>query len=364
VSPVLRSLLAQLGRPRAWLIATGVVFALALAARARPVLRARSLPTGDSQWIWRQIDRMDHGPTAFYALRDFDLPDPPPERARLLITADEEYVLTLNGRRIGAGAFQPGALLDVYEVGPLLLPEGNRLMVELRSGKGAGGLLASLVDEATGRAIVGTDERWRTFEAHQLGLLRGWLPADRGQPALCWGVPPIGRWGRPRVGSPRPLLSLDTAPRIPAASILPASFPAGLVEGRPPGSPVLYDWRRPVEGFLTLAVQPGDKIGTALLFTGEEPPDLLLSRPTAAVMIQAGRHDWMDAVPRRFRYALLVGLVRPAAAAVIPAPAAPPARPVEPRVFGMQGPPLRTPVEDEVWSKLQRLPGVARRKEL
>ena len=364
MSPVLRSLAAQLGRPRAWLIGAGVVFALALAARARPVLRARSLPTGDAQWIWRRIDRMDHAPTAFYALRDFDLPDPPPDRARLLIAADEEYVLTLNGRRIGAGAYQPGTVLDVYEVGPLLLPEGNRLMVELRSGKGAGGLLASLVDEATDRAIVGTDERWRTFGTHELGLLRGWLPAGRGEPAQCWGVPPIGRWGVPRVGAPKPLLAFERAPRIPAASRLPASLPAGLVEGRPPGSPVLYDWGRPVEGFLTLGVQPADKIGVALLFAGEEPPDLLRSRPTAAVMIQAGRRDWMDAVPRRFRYVLLVGLVRPAAAALIPAPAVPPARPVEARVFGVQAPPLRSPVEDEVWSKLQRLSGVAGRKKL
>ena len=367
MSPVLRSFLAQWLRPRAWLIATAVVFALALAARARPVLRARSLPTGDAQWIWRQIDRMDHAPTVFYALRDFDLPDPPPERARLLIAADEEYVLTLNGRRIGAGAYQPGTPLDVYEMGPLLLPEGNRLMVELRSGKGAGGLLASLVDEKTGKAIVGTDERWRTFETHELGLVRGWLPADRGRPAQCWGVPPIGRWGRPRIGSPRPLLALDTAPRVPAVSMLPASLPPGLVEGRPPGSPVLYDWGRPVEGFLTLGVQPADKLGSALLFAGEEPPDLLRSRPTAAVIVQAGRREWMDAVPRRFRYVLLVGLVRPAAAGVIPASAAsaaPRARLVEPKVFGVQGPPLRTPVEDEVWSKLQRLSGVARRKEL
>jgi hypothetical protein len=34
------------------------------------------------------------------------------------------------------------------------------------------------------------------------------------------------------------------------------------------------------------------------------------------------------------------------------------------RVFGIAGPPLRTPVEDEVWGKLQRFAGVAGRKEL
>jgi hypothetical protein len=38
--------------------------------------------------------------------------------------------------------------------------------------------------------------------------------------------------------------------------------------------------------------------------------------------------------------------------------------PEEMKVFGITGPPLRTPVEDEVWSKLQRFAGVARREEL
>ena len=367
MSPVFWPFLSWLRRPSAWILAAVVVFLLALGARARPVLRARSLPTGDAQWIWRPIDRLDHAPTAFYALRDFDLPDPPPPRARLLITAEEEYVLTLNGRRIGAGTFRQGAPLDVYEVGPLLLPEGNRLLVELRSGKGAGGLLASLVDATTGRPLVVTDERWRIFQNHELGLVRGWIPGDKGERAFRWGAPPLGRWGTPRAGSLHPLRAFDTAPRLPAASVLPYALPAGLASprpGRPAGSPVLYDWGRPVEGYLTLGVPPGKLMGVALVYAGEEPPDPLRSKPTASVLIQAGRRDWMDATPRRFRYALLVGLARPATAGVIPAPAAPPTPPVESRVFGVQGPPLRTPVEDEVWSKLQRLPGVARRKEL
>ena len=106
----------------------------------------------------------------------------------------------------------------------------------------------------------------------------------------------------------------------------------------------------------------------ALLFLGDGdlPPDPLAARPTAAVLIQAGQRDWLDALPRRFRYALVVGLAKPAVAAVLPVPAGAmrSPRPADPRVFGIQGPPLRTPVEDEVWGKLQRLAGVAGRKEL
>jgi hypothetical protein len=320
-----------------------------------------SLPTGDAQWIWKPIDRKDHEPAAFYAIRDFDL-ESPPARARLQITADEEYVLTLNGHRIGAGAYQPEAPLDAYDVGPLLLAGGNRLMVELRSGRGAGGLLASLQDEATGRQLVATDTQWRIFPRHQLGLVRGWLPIGGGEPVLCWGYPPIGSWGRPRPGRPAPALARGPIVRAIAARPLNLPF-AAAGQARPPGSPVLYDWGREVEGRLTLEVPLAKEMGVGLLFTGSEPPDPLRVRPSASVLIVPGRSDWLDACPRRFRYAVIVGLTRPAAAAVLPAPARP-VHKAEMKVFGISGPPLRTPVEDEVWSKLQRLAGVARRKEL
>lgn len=328
------------------------VFALALAVRALPAMRSGRLPTGKAQWIWKAMDRRDNRPTAFYAVRDFDVVSPP-SRARLLITADEEYVAILNGKRIAAGTcFRRGSgtVLDAYEVGPLLRPGGNRLLVELRSGRGTGGFLAALKDEATGEPLLVSDESWRIFPKHELGLVRGWLPLN-GEPAFCWGNPPIGRWGWPRVG--------PAAPLLPQGALVPA------VSVRPQGSFVLYDWGREVEGYLTLDVPPGKEQITGLLFTGTEPPDPRRTRFTAPVLILPGRHDWVDAYPRRFRYAVLVGLAQPAKAALLPAPARPePRDPEDLKVFGVEGPPLRTPVEDEVWSKLQRLAGVARREEL
>ncbi len=346
---------------RALLVILAVLL-LALATRTLPAKRARTeVPTGEAQWIWKAMDRKDHGPAVFYAIRDFDL-EAPPARARLLVTADEDYVLTLNGKRIAAGAYESGALLDVYAVGPLLRPGGNRLVAELRSGRGAGGFLASLEDEASGRQLVATDERWRIFFRHQTGLVRGWLPIGGGEPASCLGYPPVGRWGIPRPGRPEPLLA--RRPLLRAAASRPLTLAFGDPErGRPAGSPVLYDWGREVEGRLTLDLRPAKEAGMALLFTGSAAPDPLAAKPAGSVLILPGRHDWLDARPRRFRYALLVGLARPSAAAVLPAPARP-IRQEEMRVFGLAGPPLRTPVEDEVWSKLQRLAGVARRKEL
>jgi hypothetical protein len=355
------------------LIASFVVLLLALGVRTLPGARARSLPTPSSQWIWRDLGWDDHQPAAFSMVRDFDLPatSAPPERARLLVTADEEYVLTLNGRRIGAGAYTPGAPLDVYEVGPLLLPGGNRLLVEVRSARGAGGLLASLVDGA-GHLLVGTDESWLIFPRHELGLARGWLPLTGGQPIVCWGYPPVGRWGRPQPGLVRPLLGEQTGVPVPPAASIPLPPVLPVETGRPPGSPILYDWGREVTGYLTLEVAPADKTGVALLFTGDQPPDPLRSETSGSILIQPGQHEWIDARPRRFRYAVILGLLRPASLALLPVPPSAMAmaatRPAggEKRkgVLGIEAPPLRTPVEDEVWGKLQRVSGVARRKEL
>jgi hypothetical protein len=355
-------------RRRRWgaiaLITSLVVLVLALAARALPGARARSLPTAAAQWIWKDLDWDDHQPTAFYVLRDFNLAAPPAS-ARLLVTADEEYVLTLNGRQIGAGAFQPGAILDVYEAGPFLLPGANRLMVEVRSARGAGGLLASLVDGA-GRMLVGTDDRWRIFPNYELGLARGWLPLARGVPVYCWGYPPMGRWGRPRPGPLKPVFGEIAGAPVPAASSVPLPPVLPAPAGRPPGSPVLYDWGREVAGYLSLELAPAAELEKAILFTGDSPPDPLGSN-AASILIAPGRHQWLDARPRRFRYVLILGLERPASLAVLPVPEtlvpALPARD-EVGVLGIVPPPLRTPVEDEVWGKLQRLSGVAGRKEL
>ena len=356
-----------------------VTAALAFLSRELPAVAARFFqPTGGAQWIWAERDRNDASPAVFYAVRDFDL-EAPPERARLLVTADPEYVLHLNGKRVGAGEYEPGAGLDVYEVGPLLLPGGNRLVAELRSERGSGGFLASLVGGKSGDLLVGTDERWRIVRRQDLGLVRGWLSLVDAEPAHSWGYPPVGRWGPPREGPEKPLFQDLVGRPVPPAS----ARPVAVLPGRPPeipgagpgGTVVLLDWGREVVGYLSLDVRPDDKMGTALVFTGTEPPDPLAARPSTVVFVAPGARRWLDSRPRRFRYALVLGLTRPAAARLLPlapglsaktaAGLLPPASDGEnPRVFGIEAPPLRTPVEDEVWGKLQGVPGVALRKEL
>jgi hypothetical protein len=373
--------------------------------------------TGGAQWIWVVHDRRLAQPLAFYAVRDFALAAPPP-RARLLALGDPEYVLYLNGKRVGAGCWRPGAHLDEYEVGPLLRIGGNRLLAELRSAAGGGGFLASLVDEASGRPLLGTDGAWRTFRRHRLGLLRGWLPIDPpavaavvsaagpGDAAVTWGRPPVGRWGRVMPPWPRPLFAELTGGRqpVPAASTAPyVPPPATGVRGD--STMVLFDWGRQVTGYLALETgfEPGmdedleqpppARQRTALLWTGDVRPEPAGGglRPSGVVVVMASGHQWLDARLRRFRYALVIGLERPLAArvyAVEPreaaqdglevvegtagtpaagtAGAAGGAGPPPPGhgVFGLPPPRLRSPVEDEVRRKLQRLEGVAGRKDL
>lgn len=352
-------------------IAVLAVLALAVGARFVPILVARaSLPTGEAQWIWKKVGRNSKGPLAFYAVRDFEL-EKVPDRARLLAVADEEYILSLNGKRVGSGAYRPDGRLDVYEVGPLLRPGGNRLIAELRSGRGAGGFLARLEDAGSGEPLVWSDERWQLFDRYRAGLFRGWLPLGKGsggEPAFCWGYPPTGRWGKPTASPEKPLFAALTQ----GASPLPGASGGGRLPGFDLRGPrVVFDWGREVTGYLSLDLPPGETQGVGLLFTGTAMPDPSRD-PGAAVLIVPGSPTWQDARPRRFRYAVILGLERPLRARVRPVDATrvapllanPDPTYSEDGVLGIEPPPLRTPVEDEVWRKFQRVPRVAGREEL
>jgi hypothetical protein len=325
------------------------VVALTLAIRGGRWAAARwGGVTGGAQWIWLEHERRAPQPLAFYLARDFSLPAVLPASARLLVLGDPEYVLYLNGQRVGAGGWLPGDRVDVYEVASLLRQGGNRLVAELRSADGGGGFLASLVDGGNGHALVVSDARWRAFRRNRLGLVRGWLPvtpffaagggrgnavsaAGAGFATLSWGRPPIGRWGRITPGWRRPLFSELTAgqPQIYAASTTVFQPPA-VSRVAADGSMLLFDWGREVTGYLEL--EPGYEPGldpdlvpappnlqrTALVWTGDQPPQPIGTglEPSAELVLMPSAHLWLDARLRRFRYALVVGLPRPLGARV------------------------------------------------
>jgi hypothetical protein len=367
-------------------------FALALATHAVRAVRARSsLATGAAEWIWKPLGRSESSPLAFCLVRDFYL-DPLPARVRLLVSADEEYVLYLNGRRIGSGRYagasgtpgtpgtpgRRGTRLDSYEVEEQLTPGVNRLEAEVRSGRGAGGFLLALLDGADGRALLGTDERWRVYQRYHPFLLRGLVPLSpklqlgTGEDVYSWGLPPLGRWGVPQPGPARPLFPdlTDGRPPLPAIRLVLSDPPA---PGLPPVARTVFDFGREVTGYLTLELTPDPVQRAGLLYTGVSGvPAVPGARADGAIITIPGRNGWEAACPRRFRYALVVGLA-PLAARVLPMnesadPGALLARGLGPAgsvgVLGITPPALRTPVEDEVWRKFQRVPGVARREDL
>lgn len=304
-----------------------VVFVLAAAGLAVAVERGvhrwagRALPTGDAEWIWAALPPSSTEPVSFWAVRDFRL-DEVPVLAELSLLADEEYVAHVNGRRVGSNRYAPGGLgdraapVDRYRVEGLLLAGDNRLAIELRSSRGAGGLLAAL-DLGPGRRPILSDETWRIKRRHHSGLLGGWQPlgdpaAGGAEEPYVWGRPPIGLWGRPREVRPRPLAAAVAVPCEP----LPAAARRSAA-----GARQLFDWGEEVYGYLTLRLDPAlaARPAVGLLLTGAAPRRPLeeaeIAVPIVPVPAQA---TWTDAVPRRFRYAAVTGLPAVVAAEVVP----------------------------------------------
>jgi len=379
-----------------------VILVVALGAVGLQEAVRRSLggasPTGSAEWIWERGRHRQVGPWVFWAVQDFELPEVPAS-AHALVLADAGYILHVNGRRVGSNVYRDGDPVDRYEVASLLYAGSNRLAVELRSGRGAGGLLLRLVDGADGDSLVGTDDTWRTFNQDHPGILHGWLPLSEGEPALSWGPPPVGRWGLPRKVVARASFSAAVGETWEQRPVPPRRVAAGPevlrqlgpygerrlgalpwrpvdpeIVVQPPGGSglgpvVLFDWGREVTGYLTLDHGRRGRRPPGLLRVGRQPPIARLRGPDATVVTLTGGNTWQDGLPRRFRYALVLGVdsvvgawvdpVHPEVLDRLPAPPPPPAG-----LFGLEPPRSVTPVENEVGRKLQGFTGGARGEEL
>ena len=198
-------------------------------------------PTGAAEWIWSPGPRDRSAPTAFFVAADFDL-DEVPAAAELSALADEEYVLYLNGRRVGSNSYSPGASFDVYEVASLLRPGANRLAAELRSGRGSGGFLASL--RRRGDRAPARRHRRRLAgggRAGGRGGRRRLLPRRRSAGRLVGAAaggpvggarprtapPALRRGGRPPANGSRPSAAPSSARPSPGARAGEARRPGG-----------------------------------------------------------------------------------------------------------------------------------------
>jgi len=339
-----------------------LAFALALLAagaeRAARLVRAHGETGRGGRWIWAGGVEGAGTPVAFFAVRDVELARPP-STAFLAITADESYTLYVNGRHLGSGGYYPGAPLDLYDVAVDLDAGWNRLAVQVASSRGAGGLLAWLTVDGETAAV--TDASWRVFRAYEPALLHGW-PLAGGEPAVAWQLHPTGRW-RLAPPAPRPPLPVEVPGPVEqrarrARSQWEQSSWVDLerFRGFPQlGQRVIVDWGEEVTGILTLDLA-GDGGEVGLLWVGSDVP--APAPPADAIVIPVpGRGEWVDAYPRRFRYAYLAGvaLARPPAARLVePALAAALAAPERAHsgVFGITPPRPDTLAEEKVRRRL------------
>ncbi len=359
--PTLRQKLSYRAHPWRFL---ATVLALALAAGVTDRFAARLLAPGPgAQWIWAPGDHGAGEPIAFAAVRDVELAAPAP--ARVAITADETYLLYVNGRRLGAGSYRPGQPLDEYDVGSHLDMGLNRILVELRSTRGAGGFLARIeIGGEEPRTLV-TDEGWQIFRRYDPGLFSGWSTADGGETPQVWQRAPTGRWRLAASPRSRPIPFQGFPP--PARSrpqrhrkhVDPVWHDLDWSRRRIPalGPQQVYDWGEEVEGYVAFDLSSDRGEPGLVYFATDRPPDPQNRPPDAVVLPVPGRGYWEDAFPRRFRYLLVVG-AEPYSWMVLDRLEGETARDLAPPshhggIFGVEPPRSYSRVEEAVWARLR-----------
>ncbi len=334
---------------------------------ARGLVSQYALPTHGAQWIWAPPTVADHGPSAFYAVRDFVVPFAPRE-ARLLLLADRDYLVWLNGKEIASGRYRAGDRMRNLEVGSFLARGKNRLVARLASDEGLGGLLASLtIHGAGGRQLrIVTNSSWRILPRHQRGLLASDEPLLEWVAPRIWADPPTGRWGYPSVGPAVPPL---TSLAVSSSLVPPVATYFRTGDGwrpLPPGGStvahpwLLFDWGKSMTGGLWLELsRRGRAIG--LVWFGERIPDPESRVADEELIAVPRRRVWQSGEIRHFRYAL-VGVEGGVSGAG--------AWPIDPRraaswlyvrrgikgVFGLQPPLSRPTAENEIWGRLKGFP--------
>jgi hypothetical protein len=313
-------------------------------------------------WIWAPVDLRDVRPRAFMVARDFRVAAAP-AAARVELIGDEEYLLWINGQRVGSGHYRDGDPLDVYEVATVLRPGRNRVVLELRSATGAGGATLRIVD-GEGRVLVASGRDWRVYASAWRGLFNGeeLMPAPL---VAVLGRSPFGRWGAPVPGAPKPSFAEVVTVarsrrarrfRLPVESGVWVRLPARDQRRAALGPLVEFDFGREVTGYLTLAVRDAET-GSGLLRFGSTPSRRSGWAPDAVAITLPHRGSWQDTVPRRFRYVEVAGLDRVLSASLLPVDPVwierlePPRRITGP--LGIEGPPVRLPVADAIWRRLR-----------
>jgi hypothetical protein len=167
------------------------IFTAAFATLERTYSQKFHDVTGSAKWIWAAHRMSDNVPVAFYAARDFDLPQ---NRyfTHLKVLGDPEYTVYLNGREVAARRVGEERSLDFYDISQLVKTGRNRVVIAIRAPRGVGGLLAAIDIHPEVANWLVTDGSWKIYRKWTPLLLQRDLPQATAPVVI--GEPPIGRW--------------------------------------------------------------------------------------------------------------------------------------------------------------------------
>jgi hypothetical protein len=265
--------------------------------------------TGTAQWIWAPMWLQRDHPVAFYAVRDFTLP----ERryyTRIKIHGDPEYTLYFNGQQVAHRKVSE-RMLDSYDVSKLARTGLNRIVVAMRSPAGARGLIAGVDLGPETENYVVTGPEWKIFWRWTDTLpLRD--SAEKPAVPMLIGHPPIGRWN---------FLGLRTAEAtpIPTRIVRPKevfSFRATLPEIKPRGGvPVVvpkavrataFDFG-PITGHVRLTVTAFQPEATLVRLTNNRNEIFSIEGYQRPFVFGDGERTVIDPQEQSFRYVVVYG---------------------------------------------------------
>jgi hypothetical protein len=171
--------------------AAALAYAKEAAKLEETVRRGLLSRTWEAQWIWH-AERLDVPASSTFARKEFELATPAQE-AWVQVTADDSFVLYVNGKVVGRGScWQWG---HAFEITAALKPGKNVIGVEGRNGVSKSGIiLQGVIQTQAERVALKTDASWQVA----LTADEGW--AAPGFAAAAWsaahviGAPPIAPW--------------------------------------------------------------------------------------------------------------------------------------------------------------------------
>ncbi|MDX1503750.1 MAG: hypothetical protein R3325_15430, partial [Thermoanaerobaculia bacterium] len=227
--------------------------------------------------------------------------------AAVILLADEEIHLFVNGEVVASRRYRVGDRAARLPVAALLRAGANRLVAELRSERGVGGLLLRL--EGDGGTLAVTGPSWRIARRYEPGMMAPGGPLPRLEPARVWGRPPTGRWrlGRPELLPPLGQTPLDGGPRLARRVRIASADSWERLQGDtdwrslPLGRRVTFDWGEPITASINL-VFARTETGRGFFWASDRPAQRRHWPPSGYFRKAPGSRSWTSTEMHTFRY--------------------------------------------------------------